>query len=427
MVLESVDLFFQQGSSDKEYHIQINQQNDHLYNVEAQWGRRGGALTTAIKTITDNLTDARKVFNKIRGEKVGKGYQVQGGMMAQTGVVGADVSGSLAASPVAEAPAPAAPGRRRIMWRDDILPDPVTGPNALNGLYHEEQQPALQPAPALLPNGRIQTDIHPQLLNEIMDPNGCEMYLDSDDWAMQEKMDGKHVTVKWAAGGPTTTNKKGELIVSSPSFINSITPQLRDKPSMLLDGEQIGDRFYTYDILELNGEDLRTKSYKDRFDLLMSLFPTSHINMGIERVPLFMGTDKRLIFGMYKDACKEGVVFKRLAATFTAGKGHADMFKWKWYATCSCRVSNRETGKHSVGLELLDKSNPQFPLGVWVDVGNCTIGQATALPPAHSVIEVKYLYAYRGGSLYQPSYAGPRDDVYEVDCLMTQLKYKAGT
>jgi bifunctional non-homologous end joining protein LigD len=130
------------------------------------------------------------------------------------------------------------------------------------------------------------------------------------------------------------------------------------------------------------------------------------------------------MFELFKARNKEGVVFKRLAATFTPGKAHVDMWKWKWYADCSCRVSNRETGKHSVGLELLDKSDPQFPLGVWVYVGNCTVGQKTPLPPKHSVIDVHYLYAYRGGCLYQPSYLGPRDDVYEVDCLLTQLKYK---
>jgi len=41
-----------------------------------------------------------------------------------------------------------------------------------------------------------------------------------------------------------------------------------------------------------------------------------------------------------------------------------------------------------------------------------------------AVIEVRYLYAYRGGSLFQPTYLGLRDDI-EVDaCLLSQLKYK---
>jgi len=41
------------------------------------------------------------------------------------------------------------------------------------------------------------------------------------------------------------------------------------------------------------------------------------------------------------------------------------------------------------------------------------------------VIEVKYLYAYKGGSLYQPSFISIRDDVLVSNCLISQLKYKS--
>ncbi len=42
----------------------------------------------------------------------------------------------------------------------------------------------------------------------------------------------------------------------------------------------------------------------------------------------------------------------------------------------------------------------------------------------NSVIEVRYLYAYQGGSLYQPTYIGVRDDMRVEDCVISQLKYK---
>jgi len=41
-----------------------------------------------------------------------------------------------------------------------------------------------------------------------------------------------------------------------------------------------------------------------------------------------------------------------------------------------------------------------------------------------SIIEVRYLYAYKGGNLYQPTYLGVRDDISFEDCLISQLKYK---
>jgi len=38
---------------------------------------------------------------------------------------------------------------------------------------------------------------------------------------------------------------------------------------------------------------------------------------------------------------------------------------------------------------------------------------------------VRYLYAYPGGSLYQPVYLGKRDDIDADACIIRQLKFKA--
>ena len=35
-----------------------------------------------------------------------------------------------------------------------------------------------------------------------------------------------------------------------------------------------------------------------------------------------------------------------------------------------------------------------------------------------------YLYAFKGGSVYQPVLLGTRDDLTPADCTMKQLKYK---
>jgi bifunctional non-homologous end joining protein LigD len=57
-------------------------------------------------------------------------------------------------------------------------------------------------------------------------------------------------------------------------------------------------------------------------------------------------------------------------------------------------------------------------------VGNVTIPPNKDVPAVGSVIEVRYLYAYEGGSLYQPTYKGVRDDVDTEECRMNQLIYK---
>jgi bifunctional non-homologous end joining protein LigD len=42
-----------------------------------------------------------------------------------------------------------------------------------------------------------------------------------------------------------------------------------------------------------------------------------------------------------------------------------------------------------------------------------------------SIVEIRYLYSYPDGSLYQPVLLGTRDDIDIEVCSVKQLKYKA--
>jgi bifunctional non-homologous end joining protein LigD len=59
-------------------------------------------------------------------------------------------------------------------------------------------------------------------------------------------------------------------------------------------------------------------------------------------------------------------------------------------------------------------------------VGNVTIPANHSIPAKGAIVEVRYLYAYPGGSLFQPVYLGKRDDVDMRACTVSQLKFKAG-
>jgi bifunctional non-homologous end joining protein LigD len=59
-----------------------------------------------------------------------------------------------------------------------------------------------------------------------------------------------------------------------------------------------------------------------------------------------------------------------------------------------------------------------------VTIGNVTIPPNKDIPSVGDIIEVKYLYAYKGGSLYQPSLLKPRPDLRVEECVIGQLKYK---
>jgi bifunctional non-homologous end joining protein LigD len=140
-------------------------------------------------------------------------------------------------------------------------------------------------------------------------------------------------------------------------------------------------------------------------------------------VPLATGyTAKKALYDRLKAENKEGVVFKRLAATFKAGRPSkgGDMLKFKFYAECSVKVKAGREGKRSVGLEILGED------GNWIDIGNVTIPPNKEVPEIGDIVEIKYLYvAGPGGDLYQPIYKEVRDDIDESECTVKQLKYKA--
>src|SRR6266481_7549028 len=59
MQTERAELYFRQGSSDKVYHLQLENVDDR-WSVQAQWGRRGSALQRGIKA-NGVLTKKRSV------------------------------------------------------------------------------------------------------------------------------------------------------------------------------------------------------------------------------------------------------------------------------------------------------------------------------------------------------------------------------
>ena len=59
-----------------------------------------------------------------------------------------------------------------------------------------------------------------------------------------------------------------------------------------------------------------------------------------------------------------------------------------------------------------------------VEVGNVTVYPNQVMPSVGDIVEVKYLYYYPGGSLYQPVLLGVRDDVEPRECIIEQLKTK---
>ncbi len=248
--------------------------------------------------------------------------------------------------------------------------------------------------------------ILPQLLNAIEEAD-VKRLLHDDDYCAQEKFDGRHILIRKQDDHIEGINKKG-LLVELPETVSN---DIRTLPgSFISDGESVGDDYDAFDLLELNGENLRPLPYRIRLDSLTNLLAgTRHIKL-VETA--FSACQKIELWQRLRRENREGIVFKRLDAPYTPGKPNSGgpQLKFKFVATLSAIVAKVNI-QRSVEISLLKGRS-------LISCGNVTIPANHDIPKVGTVVEVRYLYAYREShALHQPVYLGPRDDVEPGECL----------
>lgn len=355
-IIDSASLYYQEGSSDKVYHCTL-EEIEVGHVVNFSYGRRGSSLTSGTKTTTPvGLDKAKSIFQKLVREKTSKGYQFNCNKSAPVFI-------NVSANPCA--------------------------------------------IPPIICN----------LLNETEDPHE---YLCSDDWHMQEKIDGVRFMLQRKGDTLTGYNRRG-LAVPIPQFI---VEELKDYCfDFILDGELLMEKFYCFDLIQAKDWSLRGSGFQDRYFALNNLFAWDCLNH-IRLVPVVTTyVEKKNLMAQIEMAGLEGVVFKKADALYTSGRpaSGGNYLKYKFTKTCTCLVDG-VNDKRSVSLALLSPTKDGERL---VDAGNVTIPVNHAIPEIGSIVEVRYLYAFReSGRLYQPVYLGKRTDLTNDACTTHQLKYK---
>ncbi len=359
--VKSTSLRYQNGSSDKFYNIAI-QEVDGGYIVPFTYGRTGtaGSSGDKVKGVPSTIEKAKKAYDSVIKQKMAKGYKPEGDGEVQAGIT----------------------------------------------------------------VNKVDTGIYPQLLCPIHEDE-VEKYLQDDRYGAQEKKDGRRKFLKHGNDNTVSINRKGQEVGYPKVFREACVAMVEfGTDKFLIDGEEVGDTLYAFDLLCVNDEVLYDTPFKDRFETL-----TKYVlqNGPIKVVPLAVGyAAKKALYDKLKKDGKEGIVFKLLDAPYVEGRPTKDavpysllspQVKHKFYSTATCIVI-RENDKRSIGMGVLED-------GKVIDVGNCTIPPNKDIPAVDSLVEIRYLYAYKGGSLYQPTYLMPRDDIEKADCSISQLKYKA--
>ena len=265
---------------------------------------------------------------------------------------------------------------------------------------HSEQQPS---------------GIFPQLLNPIGENQVLDL-MNDDQWCAQEKHDGRRLLVRKQGHNITGINKKGHTVGLALPLFDVVKAFDAD---VVIDGESIGDQLHAFDLLELDGVDIRSWPYRERLAALMNLL-FSVQQRTIKLVDTAFTTSQKLrLLNELREGKREGIVFKQIFARYTAGRPNSggDQLKHKFVATLSALVS-RINPQRSVAISLLGKNG-------WQHAGNVTIPANHSLPSVGDVIETQYLYAFAESDvLFQPVYLGKREDVDRTECRVSQLKYK---
>ncbi len=348
-------LYYRGGSSDKVYHVSLDQNGSPThFLVRFAFGRRGSTLQTGTKTPAPvDYDTALHTYDQLVASKLAKGYT---------------------------------PGA-------DGTPYQHTG--------HE---------------GRS-TGVYPQLLEAVAETHALGHLLIDPLYCAQEKFDGKRLLLRRRGDTVEGINRRG-LIVSVPEPI--AREMLRLPGDRLLDGEAVGETYHAFDVLESGGIDHRNTPYVDRLRLLtgLNLYQLSAI------VPVYTAhaaREKTALYARLRKQFKEGVVLKLLTAPYTPGKtsgSQAAALKHKFIESASFLVTLVHPTKRSVSLGLYSGSEI-------VEAGNVTIPANHEIPKPGTVVEVRYLYAFRqSGAVYQPCYLGEREDIDQAECVVSQLKYR---
>lgn len=271
----------------------------------------------------------------------------------------------------------------------------------------------------------LKTDFVPQLLNAITEDEAMCLIAD-DGWAMQEKFDGERRGAHADGKNVTGMNRKG-LAVPLPAPVAEQLGAIAVRDGAIrVDGEQIGDILYVFDLHVSYAESIRQSlGWLERMVLARQCLSKCQ---NIVPIPLAITTEeKRALWDKVKAKNGEGLVFKRIDCLVKEGRPNSggDWLKHKFTESASCIVSGINGTKRSVSIKLfsvaLDCVGAKEP---YQEVGNVTIPQNYDIPAIGDVVEVEYLYAYRLGSLYQPVYRGKRNDIDVSACTLLQLKFK---
>ena len=362
--IKTIELFFQEGASDKVYNAEILEDGGR-FTVAVAWGRRGATLNTGSKAVKVSRADADKMFDKLVREKRGKGYEERTTEHQPAAIAPPEGTGS---------------GSR------------VTGKRAKVG--HAAQ-----------------------LLTAIDDESELDTFLTDDSMLAQQKLDGIRVLVHVTEDGLVATQRDGKVTQLAGNALGGLAYLPH---GTIIDGEILGNAYWLFDVLQLAGDDVRDRGYRERWDILANELEPA-LTDEVRVLQIATGKkQKRALHDKLRKANAEGLVFKDREAPYTSGRNTTQR-KFKFIK--------------SADVMIVENVGNAYRMCVWdgralFDCGNVFAGTTNASRKDldarlarrdKPVAEVKYLYATKDHQLFQPVFVGVREDKLGNACLRDQL------
>jgi bifunctional non-homologous end joining protein LigD len=370
-IVKSVELFFQEGTSDKVYNAALCDEGGGLYTVRVEWGRRGSALNTGTKAVRVPLAAAERAYERVVREKTHKGYEV---------------------------------------LCDEVQPAPVAPPVGQGSASRAASRPG----------ARVKLPQEAQLLNPIGEAE-LERLLADDRYVAQQKLDGIRLLAHVREESVVVTNRRGQ-VTDAPAAVLARLAELA--PGTILDGELVGESYWLFDLLSDEGEDLRGQGYLERYARLEDLGRITGAPLAL--VPTAAGSAaKRALHARLAEEHAEGIVLKRGDAPYRPGRPASGGTQLKFKLVKSADVVILANAGNAYLMGVHDTRGALHEIGkVFAGTTNET---RRALDEAlgageHPVAEVRYLYATEDAQLYQPVFCQLRDDKEPDDCRLDQLQ-----
>jgi ATP-dependent DNA ligase len=266
----------------------------------------------------------------------------------------------------------------------------------------------------------VKTKAACQLLTAIDDGQEAATRLLDPNYAAQQKFDGKRILLHIDRRSITAFNREGLSCAISANILAEAKRFTIIAP-IVLDSEWIREtkKLYAFDLLELNGTDLRPLKFIDRQTQLSTTLGAAQTTTILAARTETRQEGKISLLTQIYNFNLEGIVLKKLDSSYRIDR-QPDQFKYKFTHVSSFLITKRNQ-KDSVDLGLLN------PGGTLIEVGSVKIRSRHFSHVCEGmIIDVRYSHAFPDSNkIYQPRMIAIRDDLQPQSCVLSQLRYKA--